>query len=57
MYDKEKHVNPHDIAGQVGIVKAQSVELEKKKVILFLNLLIDHFYSKKKFSGAIQKTK
>jgi len=32
MYNVEKHVNPHDIAGQPGIVKAQSVELEKKKV-------------------------
>ena len=29
MYDVQKHVNPHDIAGQTGIVKAQSIELEK----------------------------
>ncbi|KAM3135010.1 hypothetical protein pb186bvf_012834 [Paramecium bursaria] len=32
MYDKEKFVNPHDIAGQNGLVMAQQVELEKKKV-------------------------
>jgi hypothetical protein len=38
MYDKEKHVNPHDIAGQKGLVTSQGVELEKKKVIMeYLN--------------------
>ncbi|CAK90518.1 unnamed protein product (macronuclear) [Paramecium tetraurelia] len=32
MYDKEKYINPHDIAGQPGLVTSQAVELEKKKV-------------------------
>ena len=32
MYDKEKHINPHDIAGQPGLVMSQAVEFEKKKV-------------------------
>lgn len=41
MYDKDKHVNPHDIAGQQGLVMTQAVELEKKKVpILFLTISI-----------------
>ena len=33
MYDVEKNVNPLDIAGQPGIVKAQMIEFEKKKVL------------------------
>lgn len=32
MFDKEKHINPHDIAGQNGLVTSQAVELERKKV-------------------------
>ncbi|EAS03302.1 RIIa domain protein (macronuclear) [Tetrahymena thermophila SB210] len=32
MYNKEKYVNSHDIAGQPGIVKMQQIDVEKKKV-------------------------
>lgn len=32
MHNFEKFVNPHDIAGQEGIVKTQKDELENKKV-------------------------
>ena len=32
MYNKEKYVNPHDIAGTKGLVKAQNDELNIKKV-------------------------
>jgi len=32
MYNVEKFVNPHDIAGTKGIVEAQKDELENKKV-------------------------
>ena len=32
MYNKEKYVNPHDIIGTKGLVKAQNEELDIKKV-------------------------
>jgi len=31
-YSVEQHVNPHDIVAKSGLVQAQQIELEKKKV-------------------------
>ena len=43
MHDFEKFINPHDIAGQEGIVKTQKDELESKKVDSFFHSRVNKY--------------